>query len=67
MDSYSQRFETPAGREGKGQKKKGHNSSYYDDGERKPKFVSMKKLHWVVTPNILAVEFASIIKNISYT
>ncbi|XP_076586660.1 protein diaphanous homolog 3-like [Chaetodon auriga] len=41
MDSYSQRFESTTGRDGKCQKKKGsshHSTSCYDEGERKPKF-----------------------------
>lgn len=46
MDSFSQRFESTAGRDSnvKPQKKKGyahHSTSSYDEGERKPKFVSM--------------------------
>lgn len=42
MDSYSHRFESTAGRDNKTQKKKGfHHSTSYDEGERKPKFVSM--------------------------
>ncbi|XP_036950612.1 protein diaphanous homolog 3-like isoform X2 [Acanthopagrus latus] len=41
MDSFSQRFESTAGRDSKPQKKKGsalHSTSSYDEGERKPKF-----------------------------
>ncbi|KAG8001310.1 Protein diaphanous-like protein 3 [Nibea albiflora] len=41
MDSYSQRFESTTGRDGKSQKKKGsshYGTSGYDEGERKPKF-----------------------------
>ncbi|XP_047437384.1 protein diaphanous homolog 3-like isoform X2 [Mugil cephalus] len=41
MDSYSQRFDSTTGRDGKSQKKKGFTSnstSCYDDGDRKPKF-----------------------------
>lgn len=44
MDSYSQRFDSTTGRDSKSQKKKGssnNSTSYYDDGDRKPKFVSM--------------------------
>lgn len=44
MDGYSHRFESTIGRDNKPQKKKGtshHSSTSYDDGERKPKFVSM--------------------------
>lgn len=44
MDGFSQRFESTAGRDSKPQKKKGpahHSTSSYDEGERKPKFVSM--------------------------
>lgn len=44
MESYSQRFESTTGRDSKSQKKKGSTSSYTDDGDRKPKFVSMKRL-----------------------
>lgn len=46
MDSYSHRFESTIGRDNKPQKKKGtshYSSTSYDDGERKPKFVSMAK------------------------
>ncbi|XP_036950617.1 protein diaphanous homolog 3-like isoform X5 [Acanthopagrus latus] len=42
MDSFSQRFESTAGRDSKPQKKKGsalHSTSSYDEGERKPKFL----------------------------
>ncbi|XP_069030600.1 protein diaphanous homolog 3-like [Embiotoca jacksoni] len=42
MDSYSQRFESTTGRDSKAQKKKGsshHGASYYDEGDRKPKFL----------------------------
>ncbi|XP_008273742.1 protein diaphanous homolog 3 [Stegastes partitus] len=41
MDSYSQRFDSTAGRDSKSQKKKGssnHSTSCYDEGDRKPKF-----------------------------
>ncbi|CAG5857854.1 unnamed protein product [Menidia menidia] len=41
MDSYSQRFESTTGRDGKPQKKKGisyHSTSCNDEGDRKPKF-----------------------------
>ncbi|KAM9861067.1 protein diaphanous homolog 3-like [Aulostomus maculatus] len=42
MDSYSQRFESTFGRDGKSQKKKGAPSNlgtpHYDEGDRKPKF-----------------------------
>lgn len=43
MDGYGQRFESIAGRENKAHKKKSsnHTSSYYEDGDRKPKFVSL--------------------------
>lgn len=44
MDGYGHRFESTIGRDNKPQKKKGtsyHSSTSYDDGERKPKFVSM--------------------------
>lgn len=42
MDSYGHRFDSITGRDSKTQKKKSSNhSSYYEDGERKPKFVSM--------------------------
>ncbi|XP_038556835.1 protein diaphanous homolog 3-like isoform X3 [Micropterus salmoides] len=42
MDSYSQRFESTAGRDSKLQKKKGssqNSTSCYDEGDRKPKFL----------------------------
>eukprot|EP00066_Takifugu_rubripes_P005695 XP_003969938.1 PREDICTED: protein diaphanous homolog 3 isoform X1 [Takifugu rubripes] len=40
MDGYGQRFDSIAGRDNKAHKKKSSNqsSSYYEDGERKPKF-----------------------------
>lgn len=42
MDSYGHRFDSVNGRDSKTYKKKSSNhSSYYEDGERKPKFVSM--------------------------
>ncbi|TNM90953.1 hypothetical protein fugu_003242 [Takifugu bimaculatus] len=41
MDGYGQRFDSIAGRDNKAHKKKSSNqsSSYYEDGERKPKFL----------------------------
>lgn len=46
MDGYGQRFDSIAGRDNKAQKKKpsNHSSSYYEDGERKPKFVSLAEI-----------------------
>ena len=42
MDSYGHRFDSITGRDSKSHKKKSSNhSSYYEDGERKPKFVSL--------------------------
>lgn len=46
MDSYSQRFDSTTGRDSKSQKKKGLShlsTSCYDEGDRKPKFVSIAR------------------------
>uniref|UniRef100_UPI003AAF4539 protein diaphanous homolog 3-like n=1 Tax=Centroberyx gerrardi TaxID=166262 RepID=UPI003AAF4539 len=59
MDSYHQRFESTAGREGKLQKKKGSSSQHtscYDEGERKPKF----QLHFRNLTDDVLDRFASI-------
>ncbi|KAM8762963.1 protein diaphanous homolog 3-like isoform 4-T5 [Acanthopagrus schlegelii] len=50
MDSFSQRFESTTGRDSKPQKKKGsalHSTSSYDEGERKPKFGSLRSSHQI--------------------
>lgn len=46
MDGYGQRFDSIAGRDNKAHKKKSSNqsSSYYEDWERKPKFVSLAEM-----------------------